>query len=188
VSRGGTPRAIDLRHVGASAILLTCIAGTVIGRQDLTHVLLIWFGAVLYLACCLEPLRRVIRDASVTWALAATFVFATVCCIGFACCLPADADSGPGSFSLASRVVGVDSLSDAGRSGFLTATWLFFAGLVISTLALWYEVLRLARRSEWRAIDHTSGDGSLLTGATLQQPAGGTSVTRPAPPHRGARR
>jgi hypothetical protein len=178
------PAAIDVRHVGAALVLAACVAGTVVGRHDSTHVLLVWFGGVLYLAFCMEPLRRVRKVARVSWDLATTFLVVTSCCIGFAACLPAQADTGSGSFSLLSTAFGDGNLSDAAHDRYLSATWLCFAGLALGTLALWYQVLRLARRSEWRAIDHTAGDAALLTGATLQQPAGGTSLTRPAAGHR----
>ncbi len=172
------PVAVDVRHVGAAVVLLVCVAGTVVGRAGLTHVLGLWFAALMYLAFCMEPVRRIRKRARVTWALATTFVFVTLCCVGFASCLPVN-ETGPGTYSLVSRAFGVGALSGAAQDRFLTATWLCFAGVAIGTLALWYEVLRLARRSEWRSIDHGVGDGSFLTGATLQNTAGGTGVTRP---------
>ncbi|WP_375489164.1 hypothetical protein [uncultured Jatrophihabitans sp.] len=174
------PSAIDVRHVAAAIVLAACVAGTVLGHSDSTHVLLVWSSGLLYLAFCMEPMRRVLKTARVTWAFATVFVVVTVCCVGFVSCLPADADRGPGSFSLASRAFGDADLSTSARNGFLTATWLCFVGLAVGTLVLWYQVLRLARRTEWQSIDHTTGDASFLTGATLQDPSGGTSVTRPA--------
>lgn len=182
MTRRRTPVAIDVRHIGAAVVLVFGVVATVLARRDLTHVLLVWFAALLYLAFCMEPMRRVLRNATVTWTLATIFVFDTLCCVGFASCLPADADTGSGSFSLASLVFGNDRLSDTAQARYFAATWLCFAGLAIGTLALWYQVLRLARRSEWKSIDHSTGDASFLADTSLRRSRSGTSVTRAAQP------
>lgn len=126
-------------------------------------------------------MRRVLRDARVTWTTAAVYLATALFCIGIVFSMPVTdlTRTYGGTASVFSLAAGTDNLSPHGRVVFLDLTWMLFGLMAISTLSLWYEIMRLARRTEWKSIDHAAGDGAFLAGATLREPLG-TSVTRPA--------
>lgn len=170
-----------MRRIGLAVVLLACVLVTIAGHEDLDAVLVAWFAFLLYLALCSEPLRRVVPTAHVTRAIAGVYVVAALLCVGFLFTVPMVTYGGPGlpTASVLSRAVGVTSLSAHAASLSSDVSWTCFALALLATMTLWGQVARLARRSEWKAIDHAVGDGSFATGATLQEPLG-TSVTRPA--------
>ena len=183
------PAARTVRRAGLGAVGVAAAAGIAVGRWDLASAITLdVLVLVAYLTFCGEPIRRVIRTERVPWGLAGTYLATALAVVGFLFALPRREFRGGGEHtaSVLSRLLGVDDLSAAAAGAYATATWVLFGLATLGTLALWGQVLRLARATRWRAIDHTVGDGSLATGATLAEPLG-TSVTRPAtgrPPRR----
>ncbi len=176
----GRPRASTIRRAGLLFVVAACVLATVAARHDATIVTLAWVVFFFYLAFCAEPLRRVVRTADVTWATTATYLLTAALCVTVIFCLPVTSYRGvrTADVSVLGLLTGHAELSEHVAQRYADATWLLAGALAVGTLALWYQVLRLARRTEWRSINHHVGDGAMLTGATLQEPVG-TSVTRP---------
>lgn len=189
MAAGSGPRAIVVRHVGGAVVVGACIAASVVARHDGDHVSIVWIAGLFYLAFCMEPVRRVLREARLDWTAAAVYLATAFFCIGAVFSMPVTdyASARAGSSSVLSLVGGNDDLSSHAQGVYTDLTWVFVALMAIGTLVLWYRIMQLARRTEWKAIDHTVGDGAFATGATLQQPLG-SSVTRPAEPRERPRR
>jgi len=179
-SRSGLP-AVGLRRVALCGVTASCTIATVVNHDDAFVVAVDWFSFVLYLALCAEPMRRVVRDARVSWPTASVYIGTALSGTAGLLCLPVSYYSAEGHVRVATiaRLFGIARFDDAAATApWSTASWMFICLALIGAMTLWALIARLARTSRGQAIDHTRGDGSLATWATLGAPLG-TSVTRP---------
>lgn len=155
MSRGAAPTAVVVRRCGIALVLVSCAVATAVNHGELLRVMVDWLAFALYVFCCAEPLRRVRRGARTSRTLLATYVVVTLACVGYVFLAPVTYYDGARivQVSVAARLARVDSLSDAAAQRSSDLGWLAFAVVALGTLTLWSEVLRLARRSEWHAID-----------------------------------
>jgi hypothetical protein len=170
-------------------VLVAGTIATIANHDDAFLVIGDWFPFVLYLTLCAEPMRRVVRDQRVSWPTAVVYLGTSVFGTAGLLCLPVSYYGSDGYVRVAAiaRVVGIDRFTSAAASvPWSTASWLFTLTALAGAVTLWGLIARLARTSRGQAIEHSAGDATLATWATLDAPLG-TSVTRPAPERRRSR-